>query len=105
MITQVWRGWTTPANASLYQQFLLSEIFPCIVARNLAGYRGISLARRTVGDEVEFVILTWFDSLDALRAFAGEDYETAVMPSSARAMLKRFDRSSAHYETVVEPVF
>jgi heme-degrading monooxygenase HmoA len=105
MITRMWRGWTTPANASLYQQLLLSEFFPRIVARNLDGYRGISLARRTVGDEVEFVTIMWFDSLDAVHAFAGEDYEKAVVPSSARAVLKRFDPTSAHYETVVEPAF
>lgn len=104
MITRMWRGWTTPANASLFQQLLLCELFPSVVARNPTGYRGISLVRRAIGDEVEFVILMWFDSLDAVRAFAGEDYEMARVPPSARAILKRFDPISAHYETVVEPV-
>ena len=103
MITRVWHGWTTPANAPAYEQLLLTEIFPGIAARNVAGYRGIYLGRRVTGDEVEFVTIMWFDSLDAVRAFAGENYETAVVPPKARAVLKRFDAASQHYVTVVPP--
>jgi antibiotic biosynthesis monooxygenase (ABM) superfamily enzyme len=105
MITRVWHGWTTPANAAVYEQLLLTEIFAGIASRNLPGYRGISLGRRDAGDEVEFVTIMWFDSLDSVRAFAGEAYETAVVPPKARAVLKRFDVVSEHYETVVEPPF
>jgi antibiotic biosynthesis monooxygenase (ABM) superfamily enzyme len=94
-----------PANAPAYEQLLLTEIFVGIAARNLPGYRGISLCRRDAGDEVEFVTIMWFDSLDSVRAFAGEDYETAVVPAKARAVLKRFDAVSQHYETVVERPF
>ncbi|MGD1106954.1 MAG: antibiotic biosynthesis monooxygenase [Terracidiphilus sp.] len=103
MITRIWHGWTTPANAPVYEQLLLTEIFQGIAARNIPGYRGISLGRRPVGDEVEFVTIMWFDSLDSVRSFAGEAYETAVVPAKARAVLKRFDAASEHYETVVEP--
>jgi hypothetical protein len=105
MITRVWHGWTTPANAPVYEQLLLREIFPGIAARNVSGYRGISLGRRATGDEVEFVTIMWFESVAAVRAFAGDDYETAVVPPKARAVLKRFDASSQHYETVVPPPF
>jgi hypothetical protein len=105
MVTRIWHGWTTPENAPVYEQLLLTEIFPGIAGRSVASYRGISLCRRTAGDEVEFVTTTWFDSLDAVRAFAGENYEVAVVPAKARAVLKRFDAKSAHYETIVTPPF
>lgn len=104
MITRIWRGWTTRENAAAYENLLLHEIFPAIAARNLRGYRGISLGKRDAGDEVEFVTIMWFDSLDDVRAFAGEDYAVAVVPRKARAVLKRFDETSAHYHTVVEPL-
>jgi antibiotic biosynthesis monooxygenase (ABM) superfamily enzyme len=103
MITRVWHGWTTAANAPIYENLLRSEIFTGIAARDIAGYRGISLCRRALGHEVEFVTIMWFDSLDAVRAFAGENYEQAVVPPKARAVLSRFDATSAHYETVVPP--
>jgi len=103
MIMRVWHGWTTPGNAPVYESLLRTEIFTGIAARKIEGYRGISLCRRETCDEVEFVTIMWFDSLDAVRAFAGEEYEKAVVPNKARAVLSRFDAVSAHYETVVDP--
>ncbi len=100
MICRVWRGWTTPANASTYQALLVGEILPDIAARAIPGYRGAQLARREAGGEVEFVTLLWFDSLESVCAFAGGDYEKAVVPPKARAVLSRFDERSAHYQTV-----
>jgi hypothetical protein len=105
MITRIWHGWTTPANAPAYEKLLLNEIFTGIAARRIAGYRGISLCKRDAGAEVEFVTIMWFDSFDAVRAFAGEDYPAAVVPAKARAVLSRFDVVSAHYETPVSPPF
>ena len=105
MITRVWHGWTTAANAQAYEQLLRTEIFGGIASRNLPGYRGISLGRRAEGDEVEFVTIMWFDSVESVRAFAGEEYEKAVVPPKARAVLKRFDAVSEHFQTVVEPPF
>ncbi|HSU15596.1 hypothetical protein [Longimicrobium sp.] len=102
MICRIWHGWTTPANADAYERLLRTEIFHAIEGREIAGFRGIQLLRRDAGAEVEFVTLMWFDSLDAVRAFAGDDYERAVVPESARALLARFDERSAHYP-VVEP--
>jgi hypothetical protein len=63
---------------------------------------GIHLFRRNLGDEVEFVTVMWFDSIEAVRAFAGKDYEVAVVPQKARALLSRFDACSQHYEVKAE---
>ncbi|MCU0520972.1 MAG: antibiotic biosynthesis monooxygenase [Anaerolineae bacterium] len=102
MITRIWHGWTTPANADVYEALLKQEIFVGIADRAIPGYRGIQLLRRDVGDEVEFITTMRFDSLEAVRAFAGDDYEAAVVPPKARAVLKRFDARSQHYEVEVE---
>ena len=89
MISRVWHGWTTPANADAYEALLKSEIFTGIKDRQIAGFRGVHLFRRNPGKEVEFVTVMWFDSTEAVRAFAGEDYEVAVVPPKARALLSR----------------
>ena len=101
MICRIWHGWTPPARADEYETLLRTEIFAGIAGRMIAGYHGIELLRRAVGAEVEFVTVMKFESLDAVRAFAGEDYEVAVVPAKARALLARFDARSAHYEVVV----
>ncbi len=98
MISRIWHGWTSPGNADAYEALLKSEIFVGIRDRQIAGFRGIQLFRRDLGVDVEFVTVMWFDSLDAVRAFAGEDYEVAVVPPKARALLARFDARSQHYE-------
>jgi antibiotic biosynthesis monooxygenase (ABM) superfamily enzyme len=98
MISRIWHGWTEPGNADAYEALLKSEIFPGILAKKVAGFRRIELFRRPAGSEVEFVTVMWFDSLDAVKAFAGEDHETAYVPDKARAVLKRFDARSQHYE-------
>ena len=103
MITRIWRGWTTRQNAPAYQTLLRDEIFPGIASRAITGYRGISLLRREVGGEVEFVTVMQFDSITSVKAFAGEDFELAVVPPRARALLARFEERSAHYETIVPP--
>ena len=98
MICRIWHGWTTPANADAYEQLLRSEIFQGIANRGIPGYHGIELLRRPGDSLVEFVTLMWFDSLAAVRAFAGADYEVAVVPPAAQAHLERFDARSSHYE-------
>jgi len=98
MIGRIWHGYTTTANADPYEGLLRSEILVGIQQRRIPGFRGVRLLRRTVGLEVEFVTIMWFDSLDAVRTFAGDDYEAAVVPSGARALLSRFDERSQHYE-------
>ena len=102
MISRIWHGWTSLENAEAYESLLKSEIFLGIENRQIAGFKGIHLFRRNIGNEVEFVTIMWFDSVDAVRAFAGEDYEVAVVPPKARALLSRFDAYSQHYEVRVD---
>ena len=98
MICRIWHGWTTPDNADAYERLLRDQIFAGIRSRNLPGFKGIDLLRRDQGEAVEFVTVMWFEALDDVRAFAGEDLERAVVPPPARALLARFDERSAHYE-------
>ena len=98
MIARIWHGWTRAANAEKYELLLREEIFVGISERHIPGFRSIRLLRRDAVGEVEFVTIMEFDSIDAVRMFAGEDYETAVVPDAARALLSRFDERSQHYE-------
>lgn len=98
MIARIWHGYTNPANADIYEKLLKEEIFTGIKGRQIPGFREIQLFRRDQGSETEFVTVMWFDSLDAVRLFAGQDHEAAVVPPKARAVLSRFDERSRHYE-------
>ncbi len=99
MIGRIWHGWTKAENADTYERLLKEEIFPGIAAKGVPGYKGIQLFRRPIeGDEVEFVTIMWFDSWDAVKQFAGDDYERAYVPPKAREVLARFDDRSRHYE-------
>lgn len=102
VISRVWHGWTMSANADAYETLLKSEIFNGIKNRQITGFRGIHLFRRNLGKEVEFVTVMWFDSMEAVRVFAGKNYEVAVVPLKARALLSRFDARSQHYEVKAE---
>ena len=99
MIGRLWHGWTTRANADAYEDLLRNNVLPGIAAKDVAGYRGARLLRRDNGpDEVEFLTLLSFESLDAVKQFAGADYEHAYVPAAARELLSRFDERSQHYE-------
>jgi hypothetical protein len=100
MICRLWRGWTTPENANAYQQIVHGEVIPGIEARSIPGLRQIDLMKRDLVEEVEFQTLMWFDSIDAIKAFTGEDYEVSHVPPQARAVLKRFEERAAHYEVI-----
>jgi heme-degrading monooxygenase HmoA len=102
MISRIWHGWTIPDNADKYEALLKEEIFVGIQNRQIQGFKGIQLLRREVAQEIEFVTIMLFDSLDSIREFAGEDYEIAVVPEKARAVLSRFDERSQHYEIRAE---
>ncbi len=99
-ICRLWRGWTTPANADAYETIVRGEVIPGIEARAIAGFRHIDLMRREAIDEVEFQTLMWFDDLDSIRAFVGEDYAASHVPAAARAVLSRFDQRAAHYKVI-----
>jgi hypothetical protein len=98
MISRIWHGYTIRENADAYEELLKEEIFVGIHDRHIPGFREIQLFRRHLEQEVEFITVMWFDSLDAVRLFAGEDYSLAVVPPKARLILKRFDERSQHYE-------
>jgi len=98
MICRIWHGWTTPENADPYEQLLRAEIFAGIADRRIPGFLGIDLVRRSLETSVEFVTIMWFESIDAVRAFAGPDYEAAVVPPAAQRLLDRFDLRSVHYD-------
>lgn len=98
MIIRIWRGWTEPDKAQAYQEILTGQVIPMIKGYNIAGFRKIESMRRDLEAETEFATLMWFDSLDDIRAFAGDDYEAAHVPEIARAVLKRWDDRALHYE-------
>jgi antibiotic biosynthesis monooxygenase (ABM) superfamily enzyme len=100
VIARLWHGWTAPENADAYAEFLRTKMFPSI--HRVPGYLGADLLRREDGEEIAFVTITRFVSLDAVRAFAGQPYEQAVVEPEARALLSRFDARSEHYEVVID---
>ena len=89
----------------MYKKLLKNEIFQSISDRRITGYRGIHLLRRNLENEVEFITMMWFDSIEAVQTFAGEDHEAAVVPTKARSLLSRFDIRSQHYELKTEMPF
>jgi heme-degrading monooxygenase HmoA len=100
MIGRVWRGWTTAELAPRYVAHLRDETFPALAG--IDGHDGAYALRRESGGEVEFVVLTLWRSLDAVRAFAGEDYELAVIEPEALRLLSRYDDRSEHFEVVLD---
>ena len=84
-------------NADAYERFLLVELFPSM--REIPGFRGADILRRREHDEVAFITLTRFDSLAAIQAFAGADYETPVLEPQALALLARYERRALHFDT------
>lgn len=96
MIARIWHGYTRPENADAYEAMLKPELLPGISSAK--GYRGSYLLRREAGAEIEFVTIMIWDSIDAIRAVAGPDYETAVIPAERRRYLARYDAKSAHYQ-------
>jgi antibiotic biosynthesis monooxygenase (ABM) superfamily enzyme len=103
MICRVWQGWTAAGDADAYAGYLTDELYPRL-ARELAdrGYRGFHVIRRDDGDEVAFVTMTWFDSIESVRAFARTEYETPVITEKAAALLSHYDGRALHYELVDE---
>jgi heme-degrading monooxygenase HmoA len=100
MICRLWRGWTTKDNADAYERIVRDQVIPGIEARRIPGFRSIDLVRREREHDVEFMTLMWFDALDSVKAFMGEEYEGAHVPPEAQAVLASFDQRSAHYEVL-----
>jgi heme-degrading monooxygenase HmoA len=101
VIARIWHGWSTGERADAYERLVSEEVLPSI--HRIEGFVGYDLLRADREDgETEFVTVTYFESLDAVRAFAGEDYEAAVVPAEARQLLTRFEERSRHYEVLAE---
>jgi antibiotic biosynthesis monooxygenase (ABM) superfamily enzyme len=100
MIARIWRGWTKRADATVYEEMLRNEIFPSIAAGNIKGYRGAELFIREDGDEVEFVTLLRFDSMDAVKEFAGADKSKPVIFPKAERLIARMERAR-HYRIAI----
>ncbi|HEY1421887.1 MAG TPA: hypothetical protein VGF20_00425 [Candidatus Acidoferrum sp.] len=100
MIARVWHGWTKPEDADGYESHLKPELLPGL--SKVKGFQGSYLLRRAVGEEVEFVTIILWDSIEAIRVVAGENYETAVIPEERRKYLTRFDAKATHFEVVSE---
>jgi hypothetical protein len=96
---RLWRGWTTPDNAGAYIEHLRGATLPALGA--IPGHQGAIVFRRDADDEVEFIVLTLWDSFGAVRAFAGEDYDVAVIPLEVRALLLRCEERARHYDVVI----
>jgi antibiotic biosynthesis monooxygenase (ABM) superfamily enzyme len=100
MIARIWHGWTKRADARTYETLLGEEIFPTIAARKINGYRGAELFIREDGDEVEFVTLLRFDSMDAVKEFAGPDASKPVIYPKAEALIVRME-PARHYRVAI----
>jgi heme-degrading monooxygenase HmoA len=96
MIARIWRGWAPRERADDYQRHFESEVSGHL--RLVRGFRGAQLLRRDEGGEVAFTALTWFTDVDAVRGFAGDDYERAVVEDAARSALTRWDDRVTHHE-------
>ncbi|WP_336327011.1 hypothetical protein [Halovenus sp. HT40] len=101
MIERLWHGWTEPEDADEYERLLSEEIFAGL-AEEIDGYRGVRILRRERDDAVEFLTAMRFESIDAVKQFAGEDYEEAHVPPEARELLVRFDDHADHFEVRTE---
>jgi len=100
MIARIWRGWTKPADARVYENMLRSEIFPSIAARKISGYHGAELFIREDGNEMEFVTLLRFDSMEGVKEFAGADETRPVIYPGVEQLLTRMERSQ-HYRITI----
>jgi hypothetical protein len=100
MIARHWRGWTKPESADAYENLLRTKVFP--VLQEIDGYRGGYVLRNNGPEESEFVVINLFDSIYALRRFAGEDFSVPVFEPEALQLLSRVDPVAVHYEVRVQ---
>jgi heme-degrading monooxygenase HmoA len=101
MIARIWYGWTLSKNAEKYERLLREEVLLEIAKRSIPGYKGAEIfIREADNDEMEFITLLRFETLEAVKIFAGEDYETPVIPPECKKLLKRHSENSRHYRIV-----
>jgi heme-degrading monooxygenase HmoA len=101
MIARIWHGWTARENAEAYERLLREEVLLEIAKRAIPGYRGAEIfIRDAENDEVEFITLLRFETLEAVKVFAGKDYAKPVIPPGCKKLLKRYSERSGHYRIV-----
>jgi heme-degrading monooxygenase HmoA len=98
MVARIWHGFTTIENAGPYEKFLKTEFMHAVEKKNIPGYRRFQLLRKEEADGVAFTTIMWFDTLDQIKTFAGEDYEKAVVHPTALSLLKKHDSHAQHFE-------
>ncbi len=96
MIARIWRARATPQGATVYLTHITGGVLPKLAA--IAGYRGASVLRRTDGASVELLVVTYWESMVAVQAFAGATPDVAVVEPAARAVLSDFDDFVDHFE-------
>ena len=97
-IKRMWHGWTTKENADRYHNILNKKVLPSIEAKNIPGYQKIEVLRIELEDEVEFITIMTFESLQNVKDFQGDDYKKCYVPDAAQKVLKRWDKESKHYQ-------
>ena len=102
MVARHWRGWTKVHDAEAYETLLKDRVLPSL--KNIEGYRGGYVLRSDGPEESEFVVVNLFDTLDAVRSFAGPDYTVAVFEPEARRLLSKVEPTAMHYEVRVNTV-
>ena len=97
-IKRIWHGWTTKLNADKYQKVLLEQVLPGIEAKQIPGYKEVEVLRNESEDEVEFITIMTFESLQNVIDFQGINYKRSYVPDVAQKVLKRWDLEAVHYE-------
>ncbi|MEE9407494.1 MAG: antibiotic biosynthesis monooxygenase [Polaribacter sp.] len=97
-IIRTWKGWTTIENAPIYEDMLINEIFPALKKKGVIGLEKVSISTQNKKDEVEFFVIIQFESLDAVKTFAGENYKKAYIPENAQKVLLKYDETVEYYE-------
>jgi heme-degrading monooxygenase HmoA len=100
MIARIWSAQATPDCSPAYAEHLRNQVLPAL--QNIDGYQAAMLLERPAADAVEIIVITFWQSLDAIRGFAGADLERAVVEEEVAAMLSQFDRRVKHYEVAVK---
>lgn len=100
MIARIWKGWTTEENAPRYEELFKKVVLPK-VTQGVDGYKGTNLLKRTAGKEVEFTTIFWFESLEAVKSFAGPNFERAVVPDQAKELLSYYEETVHHHEVAL----
>lgn len=98
MIARVWHGWTKPQDADEYERLLREEILPTIASKDIAEFQGSEVFRRSLGEEVEFMTVLWFESMEGVRDFVGDEVTRAHVPEKAQRLLHRYEDRALHFE-------